>query len=129
MMNNGQWRKSKSFRESLGHAWRGVAAVFKNEKNIQIQLIVFVFVFVLALFLRLPALQMAVIIVISALVLSLEMINTSLEVLADVIRLEFDKDVRKLKDVAAAAVMVASIAAVVVGLLLLVKPLMLVLFY
>lgn len=57
------------------------------------------------------------------LVLALEAVNTAMEHLCDVVCPTWSEDVRRAKDVAAGAVLLAALAAAIVGLLVTVKHL------
>jgi len=61
---------------------------------------------------------MAVLIIAITLVISLEMINTSFELLSNMVRPEYSEIIRDAKDIAAGAVLLASIGACIVGIVL-----------
>ncbi len=67
--------------------------------------------------LRPPMVWVALCVVSAALVLGMELLNTALEHLADHLHPEAHAQIRIAKDCAAAAVLIASVAAAVVGLL------------
>ena len=69
------------------------------------------------IFLRVPIERMAILIFAITLVLVLEMLNSSLELLSDVLHPEYSQAIKSSKDIAAGAVLLASIAAVAIGLL------------
>lgn len=124
MKNTQTWRKSKTFLESLGHAWNGILHAFKRNLNIQRQAVVAVIVISLSLLLKLPLLQLEIVLLVCTLVLGLEMINSALETLADVLHPAFHKAVGLAKDISSGAVLLASILAVIIGALLLLQPLL-----
>lgn len=124
-MTEGQknWDRSRTLAEACRYAGRGVVYSIKADRNARFQLVVMVIVLVSAVWLRLPWADLAMVVLVSALVLSLEMVNTAVEEIANLVQPELHERVRNLKDAAAGAVLVASLAAVVVGLLLLGRPL------
>ncbi len=112
-----KWQKARTFNESYSHAWRGLARAVRTERNFRIQLIGLVLVMAAGWWLGVSAIGMAILLSISTLVLALELVNTAVEMLADVVRPQYHDTVGGLKDVAAAAVLIASGAAILVGLL------------
>ena len=81
-------------------------------------------VFFVGLWLELSARDWAVVILTAAFVFSAEFINTSIEAVVDLATQERHPLAKAGKDVGAAAVLIAAIAAVLVGLLILGPPLL-----
>lgn len=113
-----QWQKSRTVGEAFWHAWEGVRWAAKQEKNFRIQIAVYGLALALGAVLGLPARDMALIVLSAAVILGLEMVNTAVETLADAVDAHYHERLRLVKDLAAGAVLVASAAAVAVGLLL-----------
>ena len=114
---------SRGFRlVSFADAGRGVR-VLLGEANAKVQLGVALAVVALGLWLGLPARDWAVLALAIGVVLATEAVNTALEALCDRVAPEPHPLVRKAKDVAAGAVLIASLAAAVLGLLVLGPPL------
>ncbi len=108
-------------------AWGFRQAVY--DRNFKIQLTIASLVLILAAVLRLDALRWAVLILSISLVISLELINTALEKNVDLASHEHYHPLAKAaKDIAAGAVLFASIVSVVIGLIILGPPLWQVLF-
>lgn len=87
------------------------------------QLWLFAAALLAALLLKLPAGQIAIVVLTSGVILALEFMNTALESIEDIIWPEYREAVRRSKDAAAAAVLVMSFAAVLIGCLLFLPPL------
>jgi len=119
-----QWRKSRTFSEAFRHAWDGMRFAFKNERNFRVQLVIYVSVLLLGLAIQLSATSLALIVLAASIILVLELVNTAIEVLSNVVSPEYHEGLRRVKDIAAGSVMVASIAAVLVGLLLFIPALL-----
>jgi len=119
------YHKSNSFKEASQHAWNGVVAALASERNMKIQVAVYVIVLIVAVLIGLSFLELAMIILTASVVVALEMVNTAVEHFADVVQPQYSRVVEKIKDFTAGAVLVTSIAAAVVGLLLIVPPLLL----
>jgi diacylglycerol kinase (ATP) len=110
--------KMKNFLTSLRCAYNGIRYAFATEKNIRIHLLVFVLVIIAAILLHLSKIEILLILGFSALIFSLEFTNTAIERLADKVSPGYDAQIGAVKDVMAAAVLVASIFAVITGLVI-----------
>lgn len=110
--------------KSLNYAARGLAKTWREEANFRIEAVAAVAVGLLAWYLKLSALACAVLALACGLVLALELVNTMIEQISDVLKPRLDQYVRHIKDISAAAVLVASFFAVLVGLCLLLPPLL-----
>jgi len=123
------WHKSVSLLEACRHAGHGMRIAFRTERNLKVQVVMYVVVLVLAWLLGLSFFEMALLILAATVVVTLEMINTAVERFTDIVEPKYSGVVRHIKDIAAGAVMVASVAAVVVGILLFLPPILLLLVY
>ncbi len=103
---------------SLGHAGRGLRAALTTEPNLRVHVAIAVAVLVAAWLLNFSALALALLAATVGLVLAAELLNTALETFMDHAWPEQSKLVREAKDASAAAVLLAALAAVVVGALL-----------
>ena len=103
---------------SLGHALRGFFLIIKEEPNFRIELYVAMLVIAMSCWFQITRLEWLVILLCIGGVLSAEAFNSSIERLADHITRERHPDIGKIKDVAAAAVLIMVIISVVMGLLI-----------
>lgn len=108
---------------SFGHAFRGWQYVLRTQANAWIHSTITAAVFIVGLWLQLPARDWAVIILTIAVVFSAEFLNTAIETVVDLASPDFHPLAKIGKDVGAAAVLVAALAAVLIGLLILGPPL------
>lgn len=108
---------------SIRHALRGWWYVMQTQRNAWIHAVVATAVLILGLWLGLPARDWAVLILTIAMVFAAEFINTSIEAVVDLATKEHHPLAKVGKDVGAAAVLIAALAAVLVGLLILGPPL------
>ena len=108
---------------SFKHAFRGWWYVLQTQRNAWIHGLVAVLVLILGLWLGLPPRDWAVLIITIAMVFAAEFINTSIEAVVDLATQEHHPLAKAGKDVGAAAVLIAALAAVLVGLLILGPPL------
>jgi diacylglycerol kinase len=109
--------KHTNFFYALKTAFFGVRNLFMESRNARIQLIVFLIVLLIGFYVGLTAQEWLWIMGVSAAVISMEAINTSIELLADVYMLEYNEKIKQVKDIAAGAVLLVSLFAVVVGIL------------
>jgi len=109
------FRNHHSLVKAFTNAFEGVKYALK-ERSFFIQLIIGVFAIVFAFLLRLPFAETAVVIIFSVLVLVSEILNTVIEKALDVVSKEQNPEVAKIKDLAAAGVLIFSAAAFFVGL-------------
>lgn len=105
----------RNLTKSLSYAFRGLAKVAAEEANFRIQLVVAGLVLFLAWVLDLSGSERALLTLAIALVLVLELLNSALERVVDILKPRIHHYVEEMKDIAAGAVLVASLAAVAVG--------------
>lgn len=110
---------------SFGYAGKGLVTLFSSQPNAKIHLVATIFVTALAYYVGINSVEWAILILAISLVIAMEALNTSLEFLADALHPEHHPLVGKAKDVAAAAVLICSFGAALVGLVLLLPPLLL----
>lgn len=111
-------RKSPNLKSSFRYALSGWAEAVKKEKNLRWQLLALVVALLASLWFHISAVELSLILLVSALVLGLEFVNSALEHLEDILHPQYHEAVRRSKDMAAAAVLTASIAAVVIAMII-----------
>lgn len=112
------------FLKSVVCATNGIRYAFATEKNIRIHLLVFILVVIASFILEISKIEFLLILGISAVNFSLELINTAIERLADKVSPEYNEQIGVVKDIMAGAVLLSSIFAIAVGLIILFDPLM-----
>ncbi|OGY31252.1 MAG: hypothetical protein A3C02_02935 [Candidatus Andersenbacteria bacterium RIFCSPHIGHO2_02_FULL_45_11] len=112
-----QWNKSRSIIDATRFAMRGIAIAGVREQNVRTHMVLGTLVVCMLIFLRAGRLDIIVVLFAIALVISLEMINTCLELFADTVHPEYSEAIRDMKDIAAGAVLFASGIAFVIGIL------------
>jgi diacylglycerol kinase (ATP) len=108
---------------AFGHAFRGWWYVIRTQKNAWLHAIITTIVVLLASWLQISAQEWAVLVLTIALVWSAEFFNTAIEAVVDLASPVNHPLAKTGKDVGAATVLIAAIAAVLVGLLILGPPL------
>ncbi len=111
--------RSVSLIRSFGFAFAGISYLIRTQRNVRIELAIGVAVVVLAAWLRITALEWTVIVLVIALVLALEALNTAIELVVTLASPEFHPLAKAAKDVSAAMVLIGAIASVVVGVIVL----------
>lgn len=102
---------------SFRYAFAGLGRLVK-ERNFLIHLIISIFTVVAGMICRLSLTEWCVIILCFGMVLAAEGLNTAIEILADRVCQEKDESIGRVKDVAAAAVLLAAVSAAGAGLLI-----------
>ncbi len=112
-------RHKGSLMASFKHAFEGLWYVLSSERNARIHLTIAALVGALGIWLRLTPLEWALIVAAIALVFAGEMLNTVVELTLDLVMPDENSLAKHAKDVAAGAILVASIAAAVIGVIIL----------
>lgn len=112
-------RLSKSFQ----YAGRGIYKAWNEELNFRIETIVTLVVLLLAWWLELDFVSFSILVLTCGFVLALELVNTMIEHISDMLKPRLDHYVRQIKDLSSAAVLVASLIAIIIGFCLLLPPL------
>jgi len=104
----------RSFRFAIA----GIRAFIRREHNARIHLVATVAVIVAAIVFHVSLAEAGALIIVVSLVWITEILNTCIERMADLITAEQDPQIKFIKDIAAAAVLIAAITAVATGLII-----------
>lgn len=107
-------RLLKSFR----YAFKGIARVFREEQNIKIQTTVGLAVIFFAAICQVTRFEWLVLIIVITVVILMEILNSAVERVTDLLKPRLDIYVKEIKDIMAAAVMFSSISAVIIGIII-----------
>lgn len=110
-MNEFSKRLSSSFRA----AWRGVLRAFALERTFRVMVFFALVMIVLVSTVPLTGVEKTIVLLITGLMLALELMNTMVERLVDLLKPRLSTYVRDVKDYMAAAVFVAALFAVMIG--------------
>jgi undecaprenol kinase len=113
-----QTSKNQSFFARLGFAWAGVVHALRSEHSFRFQVLALGIVLIALAWFRPEPEWWAITLLTSAVVLAAELFNTAIEHLADHLHPEVHPGIRVVKDCAAAAVLMTSLAAVAVAVAL-----------
>lgn len=103
---------------SFKYAFEGIVTAFKDQPNLKLHFIIATAVIVIGYFFGISKIEWLIIIFTIGFVITAELTNTAIEEIVDSFTEEAHPAAKKAKDVAAAAVLIASITAVIIGLLI-----------
>lgn len=103
--------------KSFGCAIKGFFGAVCSEGHLRFHLVAAVYVLVFSSFYNFSAAQWAVLIILIALVIAAELVNTAIEDTCDAVTTEQNEHIRRAKDMAAGAVLVLSIAAAAIAVI------------
>jgi diacylglycerol kinase (ATP) len=109
--------RSPSVLQSFNFAFEGIIHVLRTQRNMRIHFMIATGVLIAALIVGVSRLELVVLLMAISFVLIAEMINSALEAGIDVATTSFDPLAKLAKDIAAGAVLIATVNAVVVGYL------------
>jgi diacylglycerol kinase len=101
--------------KSFVFALNGLKDCILHEKNFQIQFVISILTAAAGFFLTISKTEWLVILICFAVVLSLEIINSAIEKLCDLVCPDFNLTIKKVKDMSASAVLFAAIISFIIG--------------
>ena len=110
-------RRPQNLLESFNFAFEGIIHVLRTQRNMRIHFLVAVAVLVAAIFADVTKLELIALLLAIAFVFITEMINSAIEQAIDVATTSFDPLAKLAKDIAAGAVLIATVNAVAIGYL------------
>lgn len=105
----------KSRLESFRFALNGLLLLLKNERNSRIHILAAIIAIVMGIIMKLDHYEWSLLIIVIGAVFLTELLNSSIESLADLIDPEWNELIIRAKDYSAAAVLISAIVAIVVG--------------
>jgi diacylglycerol kinase (ATP) len=115
--------RSPSVLQSFNFAFEGIIHVLRTQRNMRIHFAIAIAVLIAALAVGVRRLELVALLLAISFVLIAEMLNTALEAGIDVSTTSFDPLAKLAKDIAAGAVLIATVNAVAVGYLVFVERL------
>jgi diacylglycerol kinase (ATP) len=113
----GSNRDHPTFRKSFGFAIQGFRTALRTERNIRVMLAAGAVAVIAGIIVRLDPVSWAVVLVCCGVVISAELINTSIETVVDLVSPEYHPLAGRAKDIAAAAVWILCVFAAVIGVI------------
>ena len=113
----------KKFLHAVMFAFAGIRQFFYRDRNAKIQTVMGVTAIILGFTVSISSFQWLLVLFCIGLVISLEMINSAIERYCDLVTTDFHPGIKIIKDVAAGAVLVASIMSLIIGLIIFIPAL------
>ena len=113
-----------AFASALRCALQGIRHTFSTQRNLKIQAVFAVLAVVLGVLLSITGTQWALIVLCIALVFATECMNTAIEALVDLVSPEYHTLAKVAKDCAAGAVLLCSVASLVVAAVVFIPPIL-----
>src|SRR5690242_865940 len=110
-------RRPQNLLESFNFAFEGIIHVLRTQRNMRIHFLAAVIVLVSAVWIGVSKLELIALLLAISFVFITEMINSAIEQAIDVATTSFDPLAKLAKDVAAGAVLIATVNAVAIGYL------------
>ena len=108
----------RKFLKSFGYAFRGVAEVFRKEQNFKVHTIIAILAMLLGCFFKISSWEWCFLILVIAIVLASEMMNTAIENLCNVAEPNQNETIRAVKDISAGMVLICAMGALAVGIVI-----------
>lgn len=110
--------KYNYFRESFRYAIRGIKYAWKTEQNFRSEIYIAIFVFIMMLVFPLRPIEQVLVGLLIIWVLTLELVNTVLERMADIVKPRVHPYIKITKDLMAGAVLISAAGAAVIGIII-----------
>ncbi|MDP2921903.1 MAG: diacylglycerol kinase [Candidatus Omnitrophota bacterium] len=110
--------QQQSLVESFNAAIEGFVYVFKSQRNMRLHFLMGLFALLLGVLLNFTYVELMILCLTIAFVLFAEMFNTAIEYTVNLVSQEYNPLARIVKDIGAGAVLLSSMAAIVVGYIL-----------
>ena len=107
--------QKRSLLRSFAAAFAGLKVLFCNERNFRVHLFIGALTIGACAFFQIKTAEWIAVLFMIALVLFAEATNTGIEYFCDLISPEYDLRIKRIKDIAAGAVLIVAIIAVIVG--------------
>lgn len=112
----------ESWIKKFGYAFKGLFVALKEEKTLIVDFIIAAIVLTVAgiLHSHLKIIDWIILVMVICFIISMELINTAVENLVDVVSFTYSYNAKKIKDISAAATLVLSIMSVAVAVLIII---------
>lgn len=122
-MNQHRFSLSKRLK-SFSHAFNGLKILIKEEHNARIHMFATIVVVMAGFVFKISVNEWFAVLFAIGFVITVEIINTAIENMADIVSPEKDKRIKKIKDLSAAAVLISALTALVIGLIIFIPKLL-----
>lgn len=110
--------KDKNRKIGFSFAVKGIIGVLKTERNFRVHLMFLLVAAACGFFFKISAFEWIAVVIVSGMVFTSEMLNTTIEKTIDYLRPEHHPMAAFIKDAAAGAVLICAITAVIIGIII-----------
>ena len=110
--------------KSFGFAFNGLKILVREEHNSRIHLFAVVCVIIAGVFVKISVSDWIAVVFAFGFVIVMEIVNSAIEGIADFVSPEKHEMIKKIKDLSAAAVLIAAITAFIIGLIIFVPKIL-----
>lgn len=103
------------FIKSFGYAFNGLKICFAGEPNFRIHTLLTIVALIFGIVLQLSTFEWIVVTLCIAFVIAMEMLNTAIEKLCDIVYKDSHPGIKIVKDIAAGAVLVSAVCSLITG--------------
>lgn len=121
--NNRKENKRAPLYRSFGYAFSGIFSCIRKERNIKIHCFAAVMVTIFGFLLKISVTEWLICLVLFGLIMGLELVNTAVEAVVDLVTQERKPLAKTAKDTAAGAVLIAAIFAAIAGCIIFIPKL------
>lgn len=111
-------KDKRKFSSSIKYCLEGINFVITNESNFKKEIVIGIIALLLSYILKISRIEFIIILIMIALVLTSEIINTSIEKVVDLYTKDYSNLAKIAKDVSAGSVLVMSIFSLLVGIII-----------
>ncbi len=108
----------KKFKKSFGFALSGIDYALNSDQNLVVHFIVSFLVIIASIILKITTFEMAILGLTILIVITTEMLNTSIEKVTDLVTKEHRMDAKIAKDVASGMVLITAMGSIIIGILI-----------
>ncbi|MDD3362223.1 MAG: diacylglycerol kinase family protein [Hespellia sp.] len=108
-------KKKEPMKKSFGYAFEGIFTCISKERNMKIHCVMAILVVAAGTLLHISVTEWCICLILFGLVMALEMVNTAVEAVVDLVTEERKPLAKIAKDTAAGAVLIAAIMAAIAG--------------
>jgi diacylglycerol kinase len=108
--------------KGVRYATKGIFYAMRTEQNLRIQLVIGFVVLCSAILLKIPKLHVLILLIVSFLVIILELLNTAVEKLIDILCPHYNKKYGLVKDIVGGVALLGVVLSVIIGVAILLFP-------
>lgn len=108
--------------QSTNHAIEGILHAAKTQRHMRYHFYAAIIILIVSFSLGINWSEVVILITLSIIVLSVEMLNSALETITDILFRDYDERAKRIKDMAAGAVLITAMGAAVIGFVILFEP-------